>query len=116
MKKFKNKKNHEVTDFGYSNIYATEKDDKVFDVFKSVAEKYDFMNDLMSLGVHRFWKNALIEWLSPQPHQVLVDIAGGTGDIAFRFLNAGGGFANILDVNPNMIEIGKKKEAINSSL
>ena len=59
---------------------------RVHGVFASVAARYDLMNDAMSLGVHRLWKDALLDWLAPRPGMSLLDVAGGTGDIAFRFL------------------------------
>ncbi len=71
-------------------------------VFDSVAPSYDLMNDVMSLGVHRLWKGALIDWLAPQPGQKLVDLAGGTGDIALRFLRRGGGEVLVVDINEQM--------------
>ena len=67
------------------------------------------MNDITSLGIHRGWKNDLINWLAPQNTQNLADIAGGTGDIAYRFINAGGNSAHIFDINEEMIQVGKKK-------
>ena len=61
-----------------------EKEGLVREVFSSVAARYDLMNDLMSAGVHRIWKDAMVEWLNPQPGWRVLDVAGGTGDIAFR--------------------------------
>ena len=78
-------------------------------VFNTVAGKYDLMNDLTSLGIHREWKNSLINWLSPQKNQNLADIAGGTGDIAKKFLKAGGKSAFVIDINREMIKTGKVK-------
>ena len=68
--------------------------------FSSVASKYDVMNDLMSMGIHRIWKDAMMDWLAPRPGQRLLDVAGGTGDVAFRFLaRAGiGTHATVLDM------------------
>ncbi|GAB4520537.1 MAG: bifunctional demethylmenaquinone methyltransferase/2-methoxy-6-polyprenyl-1,4-benzoquinol methylase UbiE [Parvularculaceae bacterium] len=74
------------TDFGFASVPYTEKKARVRGVFDSVADKYDLMNDLMSAGVHRVWKAAMIDWLAPQPGQTLLDVAGGTGDIARRFV------------------------------
>jgi demethylmenaquinone methyltransferase/2-methoxy-6-polyprenyl-1,4-benzoquinol methylase len=73
-----------LTSFGYRNVSEAEKEHLVRKVFSSVARRYDVMNDLMSAGVHRLWKDAMVEWLNPQPRQRLLDVAGGTGDIAFR--------------------------------
>jgi len=74
------------TDFGFRTVKTEEKKTLVRGVFDSVAGRYDLMNDLMSGGIHRLWKGALIDWLNPRPGQHLLDVAGGTGDIAFRFL------------------------------
>ena len=96
-------------DFGYKSVKKTDKQKLVNNVFNSVAQKYDLMNDITSLGIHRRWKNDLIYWLAPQRTQNLADIAGGTGDIAHRFLNAGGNSAHIFDINKEMILEGKKR-------
>ncbi|HBV78886.1 MAG TPA: bifunctional demethylmenaquinone methyltransferase/2-methoxy-6-polyprenyl-1,4-benzoquinol methylase UbiE [Alphaproteobacteria bacterium] len=76
-------------------------------VFDSVADRYDIMNDVMSGGIHRLWKAAMIDWMAPQPHQKLIDLAGGTGDISLRFLRGGGGEACITDINHAMLEAGR---------
>ncbi len=98
-----------TTHFGFKTVKEGEKSSLVRDVFDSVANKYDLMNDMMSLGVHRLWKDALIEWLKPDEHMHLLDVGGGTGDIAFRFLKRGGGSVVVSDINPNMLEVGKKR-------
>ena len=79
-------------------------------VFDKVANKYDLMNDIMSFGTHRYWKECLIDWLQPKPGISIVDVAGGTGDISKRFLQRvkGRGKANICDPNANMLENGSK--------
>jgi demethylmenaquinone methyltransferase/2-methoxy-6-polyprenyl-1,4-benzoquinol methylase len=69
------------------------------------------MNDLMTAGLHRLWKAALIDWLRPRPAMRLIDVAGGTGDIAFRFLNAGGRAATLCDINPSMLAVGRERAA-----
>jgi len=74
------------------------------------------MNDLTSLGIHRLWKDSLINWLAPQPYQKLADIAGGTGDISVKFLLAGGCSAHIIDINKEMITKGKFKNSNNNNL
>jgi len=107
-----NKTSDETIDFGFETIARAEKQARVAGVFSSVASSYDIMNDLMSLGVHRLWKEALIDWLAPQPNQTLVDIAGGTGDIACRFLERGGGHTHIIDINPDMLAAGQKRHAL----
>ena len=90
-------------DFGYRTVQRSDKARLVRGVFNSVAGRYDLMNDLMSGGVHRLWKSAMIDWMAPQPHQKLVDLAGGTGDISMRFLCNGGGLAYITDINHSML-------------
>ena len=74
----------DFTHFGYQDVPVAEKRGRVQGVFESVASNYDLMNDLMSGGVHRLWKGAMIDWLDPRPGQSFLDVAGGTGDIAFR--------------------------------
>ena len=112
--KFSNSHNNKekFTDFGFETIPFEEKDKKVKSVFDSVAKEYDLMNDLMSLGLHRLWKKSLIDWLSPKSNQKLLDVAGGTGDIACKFLQAGGGFVDILDINEKMIQVAKNKKKL----
>ncbi len=91
------------------------KDKIVRNVFNSVANKYDLMNDLMSFGIHRIWKKEMINILQPQPHEILLDVAGGTGDIARGFLNRGGGKAIICDINSQMLIAGLcSKASINN--
>src|SRR5882724_5360451 len=72
--------------FGYRDVPADEKAGMVRQVFASVAPRYDLMNDLMSAGVHRLWKNTLVDVLNPRPGERFLDVAGGTGDIAFRIV------------------------------
>ena len=96
-------------DFGYRTVQRSDKAGLVRGVFNSVADRYDLMNDLMSGGVHRLWKSAMIDWMAPQPHQKLVDLAGGTGDISMRFLSNGGGLACITDINHAMLEAGRSR-------
>ena len=99
-------------DFGFETVPVNEKQSRVAEVFSSVASSYDIMNDLMSGGVHRLWKDALMDWLAPCKGQVLIDLAGGTGDIALRFLKRGGSYVHIVDINPDMISAGKKRRDI----
>jgi demethylmenaquinone methyltransferase / 2-methoxy-6-polyprenyl-1,4-benzoquinol methylase len=99
------------THFGFQSVPAAEKAGLVRGVFDRVARRYDVMNDLMSVGLHRVWKAALIDWLRPRPGMRLLDVAGGTGDIAFRFLAAGGGEAVLCDVNPSMLAVGRERAA-----
>jgi len=99
----------ETTHFGFKDVTKTQKGRMVRDVFNSVSPKYDLMNDLMSLGIHRYWKDSLLSWLSPQKHNVLLDVAGGTGDIAVRYGKRGGGTAVVCDVNEQMINQGRTR-------
>ena len=97
--------------FGYRDVPASEKAGLVARVFDSVAPRYDLMNDLMSVGVHRLWKNALVDVLAPRKGEKFLDVAGGTGDIAFRIVNRLGGEADvtICDINPAMLEVGRDR-------
>ena len=78
--------NQKTTHFGFQTVDEDAKAGMVHGVFSRVASKYDIMNDLMSVGIHRLWKDAMMDWLAPRPGQKLLDVAGGTGDVAFRFL------------------------------
>jgi demethylmenaquinone methyltransferase / 2-methoxy-6-polyprenyl-1,4-benzoquinol methylase len=100
-------KDNKNIDFGYKIVKKKDKQNLVNNVFNSVADKYDLMNDITSLGIHREWKNNLINWMAPQKNQKLADIAGGTGDIAGKFLNNGGHSAYVIDINEEMIKSGK---------
>ena len=102
--------NENTTHFGFETVPETEKAGRVQGVFRSVANKYDIMNDVMSLGIHRVWKDAMMDWLAPRPGQRLLDVAGGTGDISFRFLKrAGYGHATVLDLTESMLIEGRKR-------
>ncbi len=99
-----------TTHFGFETVPEAEKAGRVQGVFSSVASRYDIMNDVMSGGIHRIWKDAMMDWLAPRPGQRLLDVAGGTGDIAFRFLRrAGSGHATVLDLTENMLVEGRKR-------
>jgi demethylmenaquinone methyltransferase / 2-methoxy-6-polyprenyl-1,4-benzoquinol methylase len=99
-----------TTHFGFETVPESEKAGRVKGVFSSVATKYDVMNDVMSAGVHRIWKDAMMDWLAPRAGQKLLDVAGGTGDIAFRFLKrAGSGHATVLDLTESMLVEGRKR-------
>ena len=93
-------------DFGFRKVSPADHTSMVGDVFSSVARRYDLMNDLMSGGLHRFWKTALLDRLHPGPGETLLDVAGGTGDIADGFLKRGGGAAVICDINADMLVAG----------
>ena len=99
-----------TTHFGFEDIPEDQKAGRVRGVFGSVASKYDIMNDVMSVGIHRLWKDAMMDWLAPRPGQTLLDVAGGTGDIAFRFLKrAGEGHATVLDLTEEMLIEGRQR-------
>jgi demethylmenaquinone methyltransferase / 2-methoxy-6-polyprenyl-1,4-benzoquinol methylase len=100
--------------FGYQEVRPEDKPALVRDLFARVARRYDLMNDLMSAGVHRLWKAALIDWLAPRPDLRLLDVAGGTGDIAFRVLHRVGRSEAaprivVCDVNPAMLAVGRDR-------
>ena len=103
-----------TADFGYATVPAAEKAGRVRAVFDSVATSYDVMNDVMSLGVHRYWKDRLVGLISPDTGDHLVDLAGGTGDIAARFLAAGGSRATIVDINLEMMAAGRGRTGLAS--
>lgn len=109
-----NNKNKESQWFGYKRVAADEKARLVTNVFDSVAERYDLMNDLMSGGIHRLWKNKFVSMLHPVARKTLLDVAGGTGDIAFRYRARAGDDAKITvcDMNAEMLNVGKDR-AIN---
>jgi demethylmenaquinone methyltransferase/2-methoxy-6-polyprenyl-1,4-benzoquinol methylase len=99
-----------TTHFGYQEVAETEKAGLVHGVFTNVASKYDIMNDVMSMGIHRVWKDAMMDWLAPRDGQRLLDVAGGTGDVAFRFLKrAPGASATVLDMTESMLIEGQKR-------
>ncbi|MGX0901713.1 demethylmenaquinone methyltransferase/2-methoxy-6-polyprenyl-1,4-benzoquinol methylase [Roseovarius sp. MBR-79] len=109
-----------TTHFGFQDVPEAEKAGRVRGVFGSVASNYDVMNDAMSFGIHRIWKDAMMDWLAPRAGQRLLDVAGGTGDISFRFLRrAGRGHATVLDLTEPMLVEGQKRaeaEALADSL
>ena len=99
-----------LADFGYERVPRDSKKGRVKGVFDSVAPSYDLMNDVMSAGVHRLWKDAMLDWLAPRPGQRLLDVAGGTGDVAFRFLRrAPEAEAVVLDMTASMLEEGRRR-------
>ncbi|CAN5634126.1 bifunctional demethylmenaquinone methyltransferase/2-methoxy-6-polyprenyl-1,4-benzoquinol methylase UbiE [soil metagenome] len=99
------------THFGYETVEEAAKAGRVRGVFSSVARRYDLMNDVMSGGVHRLWKDAMVDWLAPRPGLRLLDVAGGTGDIAFRVLGRVGGRAEVtvLDLTEAMLAEGRRR-------
>ncbi len=104
----------QTTHFGFRDVPVADKQALVNDVFRSVAQRYDLMNDLMSGGLHRVWKDVMITALNPPRGDApfaLLDVAGGTGDIAFRAAQAAGsGFrATVCDINPDMLAVGRER-------
>jgi demethylmenaquinone methyltransferase/2-methoxy-6-polyprenyl-1,4-benzoquinol methylase len=103
----------EETHFGYAQVPLEEKQGLVNDVFHKVADRYDLMNDLMSLGLHRVWKDILVAKVRPSRRGAFahLDVAGGTGDVAFRVAEAGGPLTAVtaLDVNPDMLRVGRER-------
>jgi demethylmenaquinone methyltransferase/2-methoxy-6-polyprenyl-1,4-benzoquinol methylase len=107
-----------TTHFGYRDVPLGEKQTLVNEVFHSVASRYDLMNDLMSAGLHRVWKDIMINTLNPPRSDApfaLLDVAGGTGDISFRAARAAGhGFrSTVCDINPDMLAVGRERAARN---
>ena len=101
------------TAYGFEQVAEGQKQSKVNDVFHSVARRYDLMNDFMSLGVHRLWKDAMVTKAAPSKKQpwASLDVAGGTGDIAFRMVEASNKNAHVtvLDINGSMLEVGRDR-------
>jgi demethylmenaquinone methyltransferase/2-methoxy-6-polyprenyl-1,4-benzoquinol methylase len=104
---------HEETQFGDRRVRLEAKQGLVDDVFHKVADRYDLMNDLMSGGLHRLWKDMLVAKVAPPRHRGYhhLDVAGGTGDVAFRIARAGGARTRvtIADVNPDMLRVGERR-------
>eukprot|EP00088_Acartia_fossae_P011465 TRINITY_DN1582_c0_g1_i16.p1 TRINITY_DN1582_c0_g1~~TRINITY_DN1582_c0_g1_i16.p1 ORF type:complete len:297 (+),score=20.03 TRINITY_DN1582_c0_g1_i16:31-921(+) len=107
-----------TTHFGFKNVGEKEKKEAVLSVFHSVADSYDLMNDAMSLGIHRVWKDAFMKKLDPGPNTKLLDVAGGTGDISFRFLDYvgkeavnkdDGASVTVFDINASMLKVGEAR-------
>ncbi|MFN3230821.1 MAG: bifunctional demethylmenaquinone methyltransferase/2-methoxy-6-polyprenyl-1,4-benzoquinol methylase UbiE [Alphaproteobacteria bacterium] len=107
-----------TVDFGFRQVSAPEKTALVGGVFSSVATRYDIMNDAMSGGIHRLWKSAMIDWLRPRPGMHILDVAGGTGDIAFRILDRANrelaesqppAHVSVCDINADMLRVGRDR-------
>ncbi|KAI9590455.1 2-methoxy-6-polyprenyl-1,4-benzoquinol methylase, mitochondrial [Glossina fuscipes] len=108
----------ETTHFGFQTVKESEKVQKVHKVFEDVAKSYDLMNDVMSIGIHRIWKDIFVERLGPSHGTRLLDMAGGTGDIAFRYIKYLANIPNpknrqshvtISDINQHMLDVGQKR-------
>ncbi|MFA5968330.1 MAG: class I SAM-dependent methyltransferase [Sphingomonas sp.] len=100
----------ETVSFGYEDVSPTEKTERVRGVFASVASSYDLMNDAMSMGVHRIWKDVFVRRVKPREGEAVLDMAGGTGDIAFR-MEPSGAAITVADINPAMLEVGMERAA-----
>ena len=98
-----------TVDFGFRSVKPGEKAGLVRAVFDRVAPRYDLMNDLMSLGVHRLWKRIFVTDLRPSPRDTLLDLAGGTGDISLGWLQRGGGPVLLTDINSPMLSVGRDR-------
>lgn len=100
----------ETVSFGYEEVAPAEKTRRVGEVFRSVAKRYDIMNDLMSAGMHRLWKDDFVRLVNPRAGEDILDMAGGTGDIAFR-LEKSGANVTVADINAAMLEVGMERAA-----
>ncbi len=98
----------ETVSFGYEDVAPAEKTQRVGGVFTNVAARYDLMNDAMSGGMHRLWKDRFVRRVKPRTGEAVLDMAGGTGDIAFRLARAGAG-VTVADINPAMLAVGMER-------
>ena len=103
-----NDTSQDTVSFGYENVTPQEKTRRVGEVFTSVARKYDIMNDAMSGGMHRLWKDKFVRRVKPQPGEQILDMAGGTGDIAFRMADRGADIT-VADINQDMLDVGAER-------
>jgi demethylmenaquinone methyltransferase / 2-methoxy-6-polyprenyl-1,4-benzoquinol methylase len=101
---------NDTVSFGYEEVAPEEKTRRVGGVFSSVASRYDLMNDAMSGGLHRIWKDVFVRRVKPRAGEQILDMAGGTGDIAFR-LAAKGASVTVADINPDMLAVGMERAA-----
>ncbi len=101
---------NETVSFGYSEVAPAEKTARVGEVFSSVARRYDLMNDAMSGGMHRLWKDRFVRRVKPREGERILDMAGGTGDIAFRLAKSGAQ-VTVSDINPDMLAVGVERAA-----
>lgn len=100
----------DTVSFGYEDIPATDKTARVGAVFSNVATSYDRMNDAMSAGMHRLWKDRFVRHVKPKKGETILDMAGGTGDIAFRMVDSGAQIT-VADINPEMLACGMERAA-----
>ncbi len=101
---------NDTVSFGYQDIAASEKTQRVGEVFRNVASRYDLMNDAMSGGMHRLWKDRFVARVKPREGEQILDMAGGTGDIAFRLARSGAA-VTVADINPDMLAVGIDRAA-----
>ncbi len=101
---------NDTVSFGYEDVSPEEKTQRVGEVFSSVARRYDIMNDAMSGGMHRLWKDRFVARVKPRPGEMILDMAGGTGDIAFR-MQKHGALVTVSDINPDMLAVGMDRAA-----
>jgi len=99
---------NDTVSFGYSEVSPEEKTARVGEVFRSVAGRYDLMNDAMSGGMHRVWKDRFVRRVKPRHGESILDMAGGTGDIAFRLARSGAS-VTVADINPAMLDVGRER-------
>ena len=99
---------YKTVSYGFEEVAPAEKTRRVTSVFERVAKRYDIMNDLMSAGLHRGWKNEFVRMVRPRAGEQVLDMAGGTGDIAFRLAKAGAE-VTVADINPAMLEVGRER-------
>jgi len=100
-----NSNSSDTVSFGYEDIDASDKKDRVGEIFTNVAHNYDIMNDAMTGGTHRLWKNQFVRRVNPKSGEDILDMAGGTGDIAFRMLKSGANIT-VSDINADMLNVG----------
>ena len=100
----------DTVSFGYEDVAAPEKTRRVGEVFSRVARRYDLMNDAMSGGLHRLWKDRFVRRVKPRTGEFILDMAGGTGDVAFRLADSGAQ-VTVADINPEMLEVGIERAA-----
>jgi len=100
----------DTVSFGYEEVSPEEKTKRVGAVFSNVAARYDLMNDAMSVGLHRVWKDLFVRRVKPRAGEAILDMAGGTGDVAFRMARSGAAIT-VADINPQMLEVGIERAA-----
>jgi demethylmenaquinone methyltransferase/2-methoxy-6-polyprenyl-1,4-benzoquinol methylase len=103
----------QTVDYGFQRVDPAEKTRRVRSVFERVARRYDIMNDVMSGGLHRLWKDHFVSQIKPRAGEQILDLAGGTGDIAFRMAKRGA-LVTVTDINPDMLAEGQKRSAAKS--